>query len=77
MADVPKTFAIDSAEGVVVHVDDSSENEKFNLTVLKDGESLEEHTGVTSETVGDLKSDHFTVEYIDPPVAEEPEATEE
>ena len=90
MNDVPKAYAINAAEGVVVHVDDSSDDEKFNLTVLKPGkgpeteaeaeaakedsvapaEEIERHEGVTAETLGDVKSEHFTVEFVEPPTAE-------
>ena len=71
MPESPKAFAISCSEDVVVHVDDSSEDEKFDISVRKGGETLEEHSGLTAETVGDAKSEHFTVEYIEPPTAEE------
>ncbi len=71
MAETPRAFAINSVEGAHVHVDDSSEDETFLLTVLKDGSPVEKHEGVTAESVGGLVSDHFSVEYIHPPAPEE------
>ncbi len=70
MADAPKAYAIDAAEGVSVHLDDSSEDEKFNISVHKDGAEVETHEGVTADSVTDLGSEHFTASYIDPPVPE-------
>lgn len=70
MAESPKAFAINSAEGVVVHIDDTSDDERFNLTVVKDGAAVEEHKGQTAETIGDVTSEHFTVEHVEPPTPE-------
>ena len=67
MADTPKAYAIDAAEGVVVSVDDSSDDETFQIVVVKEGEEVEKHEAVTADSVGGLESDHFSVEYIDPP----------
>lgn len=71
MAGSPKAFAINSAEGITVQVDDRSEDEKFHLTVFKDGAPVEEHKDLTVDTVGDVQSDHFTVEHIEPPTPED------
>lgn len=70
MSDSPKAFAISAAEGVAVHVDDTSADENFVITVMQKGATIETHEGVTADTVGALTSDHFTVEHVDAPVAE-------
>ncbi len=70
MADSPKAFAIKAKKDVAVHVGDSSEDETFDVTVRKDGQEVEKHEGVTAETVGTLKSNHFEVDYVDPPTFE-------
>lgn len=70
MADTPKAFAINAAEGVAVHIDDSSEDETFEVAVLKDGTEVEKHQGITADSVVALESDHFSVEHIEPPTPE-------
>lgn len=67
MADTPKAYAINAIEGAAVHIDDSSDDETFKITVVRDGAALEEHEGVTAVSLGSLASDLFSVEYIDPP----------
>lgn len=69
MSDAPKAFAVEAAEGVDVHIDDSSEDETFKLTVLKQGQQVEEHAGLTADTVGSVGSEHFSVATVDPPAA--------
>lgn len=72
MSETPKALAIDAAEGVDVHIDDSSEAETFDVKVLKAGQEVEAHTGVTLEALASVSSDHFSVELIEPPTAPEP-----
>ena len=67
MSETPKAYAIEAAEGVVVHLDDSSDDDSFTLTVQRDGEAVESHEGVTATTVVDLGSDHFVASHIEPP----------
>lgn len=71
MSDAPKAFAIDAAEGVGVHLDDSSEDETFSISVLKDGAEVESHTGVTAATVAGLSSEHFTATVVEAPVGDD------
>lgn len=77
MSDVPKAFAIDAAEDVSVHIDDSSESETFEVKVTKAGEEVESHQGVTIDGLAALSSDHFSVEFVEPPTAPEPAEDEE
>lgn len=70
MSETPKAFAIDAAEGAVVHVDDSSEDETFSISVRKGGEEVETHAGVTADSVVELGSEHFTAAHVDPPTPE-------
>lgn len=67
MTDSPKAFAIDAAEGAVVYVDDSSDDETFVIVVHKEGKEVEKHEAVTAASVAALDSEHFSVEYIEPP----------
>lgn len=69
MSDAPKAFAVDAAEGVDVHIDDSSEDETFTLTVRKGGEQVEQHDGVTVDSVHDVGSEHFSASSVEPPSA--------
>lgn len=69
MSDTPKAFAIDAAEGAEVHLDDSSEDEKFTITVRKDGAEVETHEGLTADTLEGVSSDHFRVAVVEPPAA--------
>lgn len=71
MTDAPTAFAINAAKGVEVHVDDSSDDETFVLTVRKEGKEVEKHEGVTAATLGDLSSEHFSAETVEPPSAPE------
>ncbi len=73
MSDRPKAFAITPSEGVTVHVDDSSEDETFVLSLHKDDAEVEKHEGVTAESVVGLASDHFSAEHVDPPSADDAE----
>ena len=71
MSDQAKAYAINANEDVLVHLDDSSEDEKFDIVVKNEqGEELEAHSGVTVDSLGDLGSSHFSVEYIEPPTPE-------
>ena len=70
MTEAPRAFAIDAAEGVIVHVDDSSDDETFDVVVLTEGQEVEKHTNVTAASLSELESDHFSVQYIEPPTAE-------
>ena len=70
MSDSTKAYAIDAAEGITVLLDDSSEDDTFSLSVCKDGAELENHAGVTCESVVGLASDHFTATHIEPPTPE-------
>lgn len=77
MSDTPKAFAIDASDGVDVHIDDSSETETFDVKVVKEGEEIESHQGVTIEALAAVTSDHFSVELVEPPVAPEPAEDED
>lgn len=70
MTEGPKAFALDAAEGVVVYVDDSSDDETFAIAVLQEGAEVEQHQAVTADSVGALQSEYFSVEYISPPAPE-------
>jgi hypothetical protein len=69
MADMPRAFAIDAAEGVVVYVDDSSDDETFDIAVHQEGAEVEKHEGVSAASIVSLESDRFSVEYIDAPAS--------
>lgn len=72
MSDTPKALAIDAADGVEVHIDDSSETETFDVKVRKAGEEVEAHTGLTIDDLAALDSEHFSVDLVEPPTAPEP-----
>ncbi len=77
MADAPKAFAVDAAEGVEVHLDDSSEDEKFDIVVRKEGAELESHQGLTADSLEGLSSEHFSVAVIEAPSAPGDETAED
>lgn len=72
MSETPKALAIDAVEGVDVHIDDTSDAETFDVKVLKEGQEVEAHSGVTLEQLAAVSSDHFSVELVEPPTAPEP-----
>lgn len=65
----PKALAIAAAEGVEVHIDDSSDAEHFDVKVIKDGAEVESHEGIGLTDLVAASSDHFTAELIEPPTA--------
>lgn len=67
MAESAKAFTIEAAEGVSVHLDDSSEDDTFVVSVRKDGSEVEKHEGVTADSIVDVGSDHFSASHVDPP----------
>ncbi|MGI9644271.1 MAG: hypothetical protein ACR2O6_03065 [Ilumatobacteraceae bacterium] len=69
MSDTPKAFAIDAAEGAEVHLDDSSEDEQFTITVRKDDSEVETHEGLTADTLEGVSSEHFNVAVVEAPSA--------
>lgn len=71
MSDAPKAFAIEAAKGVEIALDDSSDDERFTITVRKDGQAVETHEGVTADSVTTLSSDHFTASHVDAPTPTE------
>ena len=77
MPDTPKAFAIDAPEGVHVHIDDSSEADTFDVKVIKEGEEIESHQGVTVDALTAVNSDHFSIELVEPPAAPEPAEDED
>ncbi len=56
-------------ESVHVVISENPDREKFNLSVRRDGKDLEHFVGLTDKTVGDVRSDHIQVSYVDPPTA--------
>jgi len=76
MADTPKAFTIDSAEDVSVHLDDSSDDATFVLTVRHRGDELERHDGVTSESIVAIDSQHFSARHVTAPGADDPVPTD-
>lgn len=70
MTEGPKAFALDAVEGAVVYVDDSSDDETFDIAVHLEGAEVEQHQGVTADSVAALESEYFSVEYVDPPAPE-------
>ncbi len=76
MSDSSMAYAIDAAEGVSVQLDDSSEDETFSLSVVKDGAEVESHTGVTAASLADLASEYFTATVVDAPAADDSDDVE-
>jgi len=70
-------LAISAAEGVDVHIDDSSESETFEVKVLKEGAEIESHESITIEALAAVSSDHFSIELVEPPAAPEPVSDED
>jgi hypothetical protein len=77
MSDIRKALAINAAEGVDIHIDDSSETETFDVKVTREGEEVEQHPGVTVEALCAVTSDHFSVELVAAPTAPEPESDDD
>ena len=71
MSNLPRAFTIEAMEGVTVHIDDSSDDETFEIDVRDDSGVVESHSGVTADSVVGLESEHFTATHIDPPSAGE------
>ncbi len=69
MSNLPRAFSINAVEGVTVHVDDSSDDETFEIDVRDDSGVVESHHGVTADSVAGLDSEYFTATHIDPPSA--------
>ena len=77
MSETVKGWVLTYEEDVEAHVDDSSEDENFTVTVRKGGQEVEKHKGLTAATVGDVQSEHFKVESVDIPTAPEPESDDD
>lgn len=77
MSEAAQTISFNAAEGVDLVVDDSSDDETFSIKVMRGTEVLEEHDGVTTATAGDIGSEHFSAETIEPPTAPEDPGSED
>ena len=71
MGETPQTISFNAAEGIDLVVDDSSDDEKFSITVMRGAEILEQHDSVTTATAGAIGSEHFSAETVEPPTAPE------
>lgn len=67
MPESARAFAIEAVGGVTVHVDDSSDDETFDITVKGDDGVLESHRGVTIDSIVSVESEYFTATYVEPP----------